>query len=262
MPIKSLQDLITEKLDQLPDRYPTASPDPLIRSTKRAAQWSAGIHRAYSYLSGRVRAPWEQAALDSSYEKTMREGPDFLKVRANADFRRVPCGAYNKEAAAEIMKQAREIERETYTNRAKGKHGGEVGRMALQLLEWFCFVMWPKARFGMFPSLAHIANGARMSKQAVVDAMKVLQLYGFLTVEPRRKLIESPFGPKVVQDTNAYVLNLAKGLGALALAMFGKKARPSESTRPAAKEIHSYSLNLAPETASFFDQYEARHSTA
>ena len=174
----------------------------------------------------------------------MEEGPDFLKVRREADFKPVPVIAYRPEVAAEIMKQAREIERETYACRAKGKHGGGLGRMAIQLLEWFCFGMWPRARYGMFPSLAHIAAGARMSKETVVEAMKTLQLFGFLTVEPRRKRIDTPLGVKVVQDTNCYVLNLAKGLGALALSVFGRKpqapngqlAQPSESSKPSAKE--------------------------
>ena len=99
-----------------------------------------------------------------------------------------------------------------------------MGRPALDLLEWFAFVQWPKsAKFGMAPSLAHIAAGARMSRATVVEAMKRLELFGFLTIHRRRKRVPTPFGVKVVQDTNAYVLNLAKGLGALALAVFAKR---------------------------------------
>ena len=256
MPLQSLDDLITERLSELPD-YPriecgagSALPQPAnpIRATRKAAQWSAGIYRAYLYLSARIREPWQLAELDRQFQQTVEDGPDFLKVRREAEFNPVPVVAYNKAAAAEIMKQAREIERETYACRAKGKHGGGMGRMALQLLEWFCFVMWPMARYGMFPSLAYIAKGARMSKETVTESMKTLELFGFLTVTPRRKRIETPFGVKQVQDTNCYALNLAKGLGALALAMFGKKpqaedgtqARPSESSKPPAKEIHSF----------------------
>ena len=250
MPMTSLEDLITEQLAELPDRPALSLPDHPIRSTKKAGQWSAGIYRAYLYLTTRIREPWQLAELDKQFEKTMADGPDFLKVRREAEFNPVPVVAYNKEAAAEIMKQAREIERETYACRAKGKHGGGIGRMGLQLLEWFCFAMWPKARYGMFPSLAHIADGARMSRETVTEAMKTLELFGFLTVTPRRKRIQTPFGVKQVQDTNCYVLNLAKGLGALALATFGrkpqadsaKKGRPSESSKPSAKETHSYPL--------------------
>lgn len=238
MPIQSLDDLLAERLRELPDRpalLPLATP---IRSTRKAAQWSAGIHRAYSYLASRIREPSHQDELERQYQQTLEDGPDFLKVRRTADFAPVPIVAYRPEAAAEIMKQAREIERETYACRAKGKHGGGLGRMPLQLLEWFCFVMWPKARLGMFPSLAHIANGSRMSKETVTEAMKTLELFGFLTVTRRRKRIDTALGVKQVQDTNCYVLNLAKGLGALALAVIGKKPPTSESTKPTAKEIH------------------------
>jgi hypothetical protein len=250
MSIKSLDELIAEQIAALPDRYPVAQPQCAIRSTGKAAQWSAGIYRAYSYLSARIRDPWQLAELDRQFEQTVEEGPDFLKVRREAEFRPVPIIAYNAAAAAEIMKQAREIERETYKSRAKGKHGGGIGRMAMQLLEWFCFGMWPRSPYGMFPSLAYIAEGARMSRETVTEAMKTLELFGFLTVTARRKRIQTPFGPKQVQDTNCYVLNLAKGLGALALSMFGRKSqadgakqeRPSESRKPPAKETSTYIL--------------------
>ena len=248
MPMQSLDDLITERLAELPDRPalpPQANP---IRATQKAAQWSAGIYRAYLYLTTRIREPWQLAELDKQFQQTLEDGPDFLKVRREAEFIPVPVIAYNKDAAREIIRQAREIEHETYKCRPKGKHGGGIGRMGMQLLEWFCFVMWPMARYGMFPSLAHIAEGARMSRETVTEAMKTLELFGFLTVTPRRKRIQTPFGVKQVQDTNCYVLNLAKGLGALALATFGRKpqtagdkqGRPSESSKPPAKEIHSY----------------------
>jgi hypothetical protein len=55
-------------------------PPPVIRATRKALQWSTAIHRAYAYISGRL-APAHQAGLDAFYEKTLGEGPDFLKVR-------------------------------------------------------------------------------------------------------------------------------------------------------------------------------------
>jgi hypothetical protein len=240
MSLQSLDDLISERLAEQASRPALLPPTNPIRSTRKAAQWSAAVHRAYAYMTGRLRDPSQQAELDRYYEQTLEEGPDFLKVRREADFSPVPVVTFSKEAAAEIMRQAREIERETYASRAKGKHGGGLGRMAIQLLEWFCFGMWPRAPYGMFPSLAHIAAGSRMSKETVTEAMKTLQLFGFLTVQPRRKRIDTPLGVKVVQDTNGYVLGLAKGLGSLALAVFARKRQPSESTKPSAKETHFY----------------------
>ncbi len=262
MPMQSLDDLLSAHHAELADRPAPPSTANPIRSTRKAAQWSAAVHRAYAYMSGRLRDPWQREQLDRYYEQTLEEGPDFLKVRRTADFSPVPVVAYRPEAAAEIMKQAREIERETYACRAKGKHGGGLGRTAIQLLEWFCFGMWPRAPYGMFPSLAHIAAGARMSKETVIEAMKTLQLFGFLTVQPRRKRIDTPLGVKVVQDTNCYVLSLAKGLGALALAVFRPKGQPSESTKPTAKETPSYSTKGQRPTFSNLRTREVHFSTA
>ena len=80
--------------------------------------------------------------------------------------------------------------------------------------------------------------------------MKTLELFGFLTVSRRRKRVETPLGVKQVQDTNCYVLNLAKGLGALALAVFRNPASAatpvSESRKPTAREIHSYPKSERP----------------
>jgi len=255
MSMQSLADLIAEQ----PDRPQTVVHRP-IRSPRRAAAWGAAIHRAYSYVSSRIADPAQQAGLDSFCEKTLSDGPDFLKVRSTAEFKSVPVAAYNRDTAAEIMRQARSIERETYASRGKGEHGGGLGRMGIQLLEWFCFTMWPNARRGIYPSLAYIATGARMSRQAVVDALKRLKAFGFLEVAPRRKRIETPLGVKQVQDTSSYTLTLAKGLGALALRVFGKKpqaaggqkaAQASESTKTPAKEnpvIYSF---LAGENSGF-----------
>ena len=231
--MKSLSESLFASFPQFAPRPADSAAAPRVRSTRKAAQWSAGVHQAYSYLSGRSRDPQQQAEIDRLYEQTLQDGPDFMRVRRAATYAPVPVTVYRKEAAAEIMKQAREIERETYTARQKGRHGGGLGRTALQLLEWFAFVMWPKARFGMYPSLEHIAAQARMHKDTVVEGIKTLERFGFLTVTRRRKRVETPFGMKQVQDTNAYVLNLAKGLGALALAIIGKT---SESAKPSAKE--------------------------
>jgi len=211
-----------------------------IRATRRAAQWRESVYRAWGYLSGHARAPSHQAELDELLEHTLAAGPDFAEVRRNATFAPAPVVAYSREAAAEIMQQARQIERESYCARDKGEHGGALGRMALQLLEWFTFVLWPKSgRFGMVPSLAHIAAAARMSKATVVEAMKRLEAFGFLSIQRRRKRVPSPLGVKVVQDTNAYVLGLAKGLGALALAAFAKRPQAGGDKPAGGSEFRS-----------------------
>ena len=261
MPLQSLAESLFPLSQTLCPATPESPPHALvpIRATRKLAQWKAGLSQAYAYLSGRTHDPQEQGWLDQHYEKVMQDKPDFARVRRNATFEPAPVIVFSQQAAAEIMKQAREIERESYTERGKGKHGGGIGRMAMQLLEWFCFVMWPKGKYGMYPSLEHIASQARMSKDAVVQALKRLELYGFVTVIHRRKRVMTAFGAKQVQDTNAYVLNLARGLGALALAVIAKgKAvgktllgSSSESGKTSAKETiyfkKSYPTKKTPE---------------
>mgnify|MGYP003375657228 CR=1 FL=1 len=237
MPAKSLSELTASLFPSLERERPDSALPRPIRSTRRAAQWSAGIHQAYAQHSARRRDPRQQAEIDRLYEQTLQDGPDFARVRRNAAYAPAPVVAYRKEIAATIMKQAEEIEDGTYASRRNGQHGGVIGVTALRLLRWFCFTMWPKARLGMFPSLEHIAAQARMSKDAAVNAIRTLELHGFLTVIRRRKRVQTAFGVKQVQDTNAYVLNLAQGLGAMALAAIGKA---SESIRTTAKAIHSY----------------------
>jgi hypothetical protein len=63
--------------------------------------------------------------------------------------------------------------------------------------------------------------------------MRVLERMGFVTIHKRIKRIATPFGPRVVQESNAYKFNLpTKGLGALAMAVF---CPPSlESTKSSA----------------------------
>jgi hypothetical protein len=220
-------------IDAAPDRVPSAGPPP-VRSTRKAEAWTGALYRAHAYVSARLH-PGDRPELDALLERTVQAGPDFLKVRWNATFAPVPIVAYSREVAVEIMRQAREIERETYASRAKGAHGGALGVSALRLLEWFVFTLWPRAIYGMVPSIAFIASadGARMSRPTVVEGMKRLEAFGFLTITRRRKRVPTALGIKQVQDTNAYVLGLAKGLGALALAAFSKKPKESAAERRA-----------------------------
>jgi hypothetical protein len=252
--------LFQPRLPAFPGKPAFGSPTNSIRSTRKAARWGAAVHRAYVYMSDRVHDPAARAALESYYQQTLESGPDFLKVRATADFSRPEAIPFDKAMAAEIMKQARQIEQGSYAARGKGKHTGLFSRTAMQLLEWFCYVFWPCARYGMFPSITHIMKGARMSRQSVVTAMKTLKLFGFLDVQPRRKVVETPLGTKVVQDTNCYVLRLAKGLGALALSVFGRKKQPSESSKLPAKEIHiskKEETQIDPDLMAALDRYGA-----
>jgi hypothetical protein len=72
-------------------------------------------------------------------------------------------------------------------------------------------------RFG----IGHLAS---VGKQAVVDAIKFLERCGFITKQRRTKRIQTPFGAKVVQDTNAYTIHGPRELGAIARQIFGRRS--------------------------------------
>ncbi|MFY9955027.1 helix-turn-helix domain-containing protein [Bradyrhizobium sp.] len=112
------------------------------------------------------------------------------------------------------------MERKSWPCRKKGKHGGTLGRAAMEVLRTMLFVI-KKIDGKLFPSIETLAILCRMSKQTVVTALKVLEQMGFLTVHKRNKRIQTPLGVRLVQDSDAYEFHFPKtGLGALAMAGF------------------------------------------
>lgn len=197
----------------------TSSPR-AARSAGRTAAWRQQISRAYSYQAQRVRSETERQALEAAYTQAMQERPDFARIHHGSAFTEAPRKPYDAREAQEIMKQARLIERGSYASREKGQHGGAIGKSALRLLEVFLFVIWPTCRRGVFPSLAHIAEKAQLSVRTVQTCIAVLKILGFLTVTRRMKRVQTALGIMCQQDTNAYLLHLAKGFGAIGAALF------------------------------------------
>jgi hypothetical protein len=88
----------------------------------------------------------------------------------------------------------------------------------------------------VFPSLEGLAHLAMCCKQSVVTALNDLELLGFVT---RIRRLQTPFGFKIVQITNAYrVHEPASGLGLLASVLFGKPTESNYST-PSEAKFHS-----------------------
>ena len=234
-----------------PSLAATVAPPSALATPRPAAQqplgrWADGLTRTYYALAQRTDEN-QLAALDVIYQQAIAAGPDFMRIRRNAVSATMPVVVFDRAKAAEIMASARKIEQESYKTRAKGKHGGAIGRSAMALLEWFCFRAWPMAKLGMFPSLAFIADGARMSKDTVVRSLRTLELMGLIQITRRRKLILTALGPRQVQTTNAYTLSLPTGIGALAMSVF---AKPSGTENPRGIKEHSY-LKDGQEKAAF-----------
>ena len=87
--------------------------------------------------------------------------------------------------------------------RAKGKHGGVLGRSALAVLE--LLIHLAQARQGrVAPGYEAMAAIVRMSRQTVITAISVLEVMGLVTVIRRIKRIRTVLGFKTVQATNAF----------------------------------------------------------
>ena len=103
MPLQTLAESLFPLSQKLFPAPPQLPPHALqaIRSTRKLAQWKAGISQAYAYLSGRTHDPQEQGWLDLHHEQIMQDKPDFARVRRTATFAAAPVIIYNQAAAAE-----------------------------------------------------------------------------------------------------------------------------------------------------------------
>jgi hypothetical protein len=203
-----------------------------IRNRDRAASWRNDVYRAAAEAK-RQQYGTQAEEINTALAEALAEGPDFARCRRGSDFRSPPKVNTDRNFIARLMFLARMIERKSYAVRAKGKHGGTLGKSALRLLEILLYVV-NKGGGYLTPSYDALARLTCMSRRAIVTAMGVLETMGFVTIHRRIKRVQTPLGPKVVQDTNAYEYHLPKtGLGAFARAIF---APPSECTKFQAKE--------------------------
>jgi hypothetical protein len=124
------------------------------------------------------------------------------RFRRGSDFRAPPRNNLDRNFVARIWFVAKMIEQKTWASRKKGKHGGEIGAVGLEVLRTLLYVI-KKVDGRLYPSLEVIAKLSRKSKQAIVTAIKVLERMGFITIHRRVKRIKTPFGVRVVQDKRA-----------------------------------------------------------
>ena len=184
------------------------------RCRNRAAAWHKAVTRAAAYKRDLAKSPEEAAALDAELQETLAEGPDFTKYHRGSKFMEPPQVCTDRNFLTRVWFVALTLERKTWATREKGKHGGALGRSALELLRTLLFVV-SKGEGRVYPSLDQLARLARMSRQTVVSAIERLKSLGFITVHRRIKRIHTSLGLRVVQDSNAYVYDLPTGLGAL-----------------------------------------------
>lgn len=211
MSLISASQFISQSLPlELPETPHTADSGGDIRATRRAAQWRADLQRSWGYLRQRARTEAEREALDAELEKALEAGPDFTRYHATASYQEGPKVSIDRNLAAKIMVVARAIERNSFAQRDKGKHGGALGRAAMRVLETLLYVVRPY-HGRLCPSFDTLAGLALMSRRTVITAIGILERLGFITVHRRLKRVRTDLGFTTVQDTNAYEIHPPKG---------------------------------------------------
>lgn len=218
----------------------SAAPQPEVSKSVRyaqrraAAHWHSNAYRAALDLKQRYKQHSEE--IDAALADELAKGPDFARChRGSRFFIDPPKNNTDRNFIQRVWFVADMIERKSWACRAKGKRGGYLGPVALEVLRTMLFRI-KKVDGRLYPSLEALAVLSRKSKQAVVTAIKVLERMGFITVHRRVKRIATPLGVRVVQDSNAYEFHLpVKGLGASAMAIFCPSG--SESTKSDAKKL-------------------------
>jgi Helix-turn-helix domain len=203
------------------------------RCRKRAEQWQSDMHRAAAKLM--VAYPDDSDTIAEHLEREIDAGPDFTRRRRGSDFHAPPKVNTDRNYINKLMFMADMIERRTWERKDAGKHGGIFGRSALTLFRVLLYVV-NKSNGTLFPSYDTLARLCRMSRRTVISAMAVLIRMKFVTAYSRCKRIQTPFGIKCVQDSNAYTYHLppTKGAGSFAWLIF---RTTSECKRFAAKLI-------------------------
>jgi hypothetical protein len=226
-----------------PDLPP--APSSATNSPRREAAWRADLTRAWGYWRGRAKDEAEAARIDAAFDAQLEQGPDFARYHRGSEFRDAPRINLDRNDRAKLMTLWRAIERGSWNNKEKGKHGGVIGKLPLRVLEAFLFVLYRQGRSICVPYEA-IATAAMICRRSVASALALLERLGLLTIHRRIKRVKTPLGFRVVQDCNAYELHPPRGLGSIAARLFGGLAglfdpESSECKNFTAKGDHSYS---------------------
>jgi Helix-turn-helix domain len=220
IPANFVGTITQEQWDAIPDagsatKATVKSGSRRIRCHDRAAQWQCEIYRSAADLT--AASPGDANAIAEALEREIKVGPDFTRVRRAYSFRSLPKVSTDRNVISKIYAICCAIEKRSHT---KDKHGGTLGRAAKELMRVLLYVVNKSGGY-LCPSYDTLAKMTGYCRRTVVTAMAMLQRMGFVTVHRRSKWVQTLFGPKLVQDSNAYVYHLpSRGLGALARAIF------------------------------------------
>jgi hypothetical protein len=141
------------------------------------------------------------------------------RCRRDARFKEPPAVSRDRNTIARIWFVAEMIERKSYARqRGKRRRNGLIGKVGLELLRTMLYRMRGDR---LYPSYDKLDELTPYRRRAIVRAVKVLERLGFITVHRRCKWVTTPYGRRMVQDSNAYQYHLPRsGLGAILVAHF------------------------------------------
>lgn len=213
------------------------------RQIDREVTWQRQVYKTAADLMN--IAPDRADEIEELTQREIGRGPDFKRYRRGSQLADAPQVNTDRNFLARLMTMADIIERKSWRNREKGRHGGRLGRSALTVLRVLLFVV-KKHKGRLCPSYDHLARLARMSRRAVINAVHRLKLMGFITIYRRCKRVRTELGVRVVQDNNAYEYHMPQGWGALAWSIFKPASECSNSTATAVREHNNLSDDAKP----------------
>ena len=121
----------------------------------------------------------------------------------------------NRKAASRLFHRARQLDRRT---KMAGRHGGQIGHAALQVLHALIFDFFNFASGRLDPSYEAIAAKSNLARSTVAGALKTLARLGIISWQRRCTPTTDDLGRfQLQQETNAYTIHDEhewKGLGA------------------------------------------------
>jgi len=113
------------------------------RQIDREVAWQRQVYKTAANLMN--IAPERADNIEAMAQREIDRGPDFRRYRRGSQFTDGPQVSTDRNFLARLMFIADTIERKSWRNREKGKHGGRLGRSALTVLRVLLFVVkkWP-----------------------------------------------------------------------------------------------------------------------
>ena len=159
---------------------PLRPSEPVPVKKRRQSRYGEQLTRAWAFLREKASTEPEVSALDQEYERQIVEGPRYHRGSEFIDVPRINC---DRNFLAKVLFIARAIERGSYKVRAKGKHGGTLGRSALAVLE--LLINMAQARQGrVAPGYEALAAIARLSRQTVITRDQRARAHGARNRDP------------------------------------------------------------------------------